>query len=380
MPTHASLFTGRFPHELSVDWLAPLDGARPTLAEVLRRDGYATAGFVANLNYCSAETGLDRGFEHYEDYPVSLGQMVLDTALGRALTNAAWFRELLDWHDNLNRKGAARVNRDFLRWLDGARGERPFLAFLNYYDAHQPYLPPAPFAGEFGPIVRRGRFRYDTNQIGIEDWTALSPEQLRMEQDSYDAAVKSIDAEVGALLRELERRGRLAQTLVIITSDHGEQFGEHQLYDHGNSLYLPAVHVPLVILMPGGAAAGTTVDTPVSLRDLAATIAGVAGAAAAAELPGQSLARYCEPGAAAGAEGAGVVLSEVRALEGAKRQGLMRSLLVGRYHYIRNGDGSPELYDIDYDPDEVRDLAALANGREALALFEETLKLIVERQ
>ena len=72
LPSHSSLFTGRWPHELTADWRSPLDETYPTLAEYLAAHGYDTAGFVANLDYCSRETGLSRGFAHYEDYPIEL--------------------------------------------------------------------------------------------------------------------------------------------------------------------------------------------------------------------------------------------------------------------------------------------------------------------
>ena len=74
LPSHAAMFTGRFPHEISADFRAPLDSARLTLAEAMRARGYMTAGFVANTYYCNAENGLGRGFAHYEDYPISASE------------------------------------------------------------------------------------------------------------------------------------------------------------------------------------------------------------------------------------------------------------------------------------------------------------------
>ena len=86
LPSHGSLFTGRWPHELEADWQVPLDGNYPTLAEYLCRCGYDTGGFVANLDYCSRETGLNRGFAHYEDYPIELGDILTRyTGLGSRL-------------------------------------------------------------------------------------------------------------------------------------------------------------------------------------------------------------------------------------------------------------------------------------------------------
>jgi len=177
LPSHAGLFTGRFHHELSCNWDTALDDTYPTLAEELADQGYATAAFTANLNYCSYEVGLARGFAHFDDYPNSLGQIVLASSLGRAVTNWTMLREALQWHENLNRKLAEDLVQDCVGWIDGwvdGRPERPFFAFLNFYDAHQPYLPPGDFAGKFGKVVPRTGFRYDTNLIEIEDWKQLS--------------------------------------------------------------------------------------------------------------------------------------------------------------------------------------------------------------
>ena len=141
LPSHGSVFTGRFPHELSADWDRPLDGTAPTLAELLRSRGYVTAGFVANTRYCIAELGLGRGFVHYEDFPLSLGELVLSSSLGRFITNNPVLRRVAGSYELLDRKPAATINRDFLDWLDRSP-ERPFFVFLNYFDAHEPYLPP----------------------------------------------------------------------------------------------------------------------------------------------------------------------------------------------------------------------------------------------
>ena len=148
-------------HELSVGWLTPLDGQQPTLAEFLGDRGYATAGFVANTGYCGTDSGLARGFTIYHDF-IFPKLTVLETAVlvnrssGRcsAVTFFAedWLRAtgLLPCVERFlkalddNRKEAAEVNRELLDWLaHRPQQERPFFAFLNYYDAHFPYeLPP----------------------------------------------------------------------------------------------------------------------------------------------------------------------------------------------------------------------------------------------
>jgi arylsulfatase A-like enzyme len=372
LPSHAGMFTGGFPFALGADWTTALDGAQPTLAEKLAAAGYATAGFVANLNYCSIESGLARGFRHYEEHPVSLGQIALSCAVTRVLSNSAWLRDLVGCHDNLNRKDGAGLVRAFLAWLD-AQDRAPFFAFLNFYDAHQPFLPPASFRGKFGPEGPRAKLRYDTNLIEVEDWARATPEMVRAERDAYDATIAYVDHQVGVLLDELARRGRDADTVVIVTSDHGEQFGEHGVYNHGNSLYAQCLHVPLVIRAPERTPAGTRVAAPASLRDLPATVLDLCGVPA--ELPGRSLAVAWEDPQAF--EGRGdVLLSQATVIEGQQRRGKMQSLVVGKYHYIRNGDGSEELYDFAADPREEHDLMLTASGREACKTFAAALEAV----
>jgi arylsulfatase A-like enzyme len=281
LPSHATMFTGRFPHELSADWLVPLDRAQPTLAEALARQGYATAGFVGNTAYCSYETGLARGFAHYEDYPVSVAQVVFSSALGRYLAGSRFVRR------QLLRKSAEDVNGSFLRWLDGRTDARPYFAFLNYLDAHDPYQPPPPFDGRFsGPGATR---LVETlhGDLAAGPWT---PELRQAAIDKYDESIAYLDHQLGQLFAALQARGRWERTLVVVTSDHGEEFGEHGVYFHGNSLYRASLEVPLLLRYPGVVPAGQAIVVPVSLRDLAATVLELAGAPA--ELPGRSLARY----------------------------------------------------------------------------------------
>ena len=162
LPSHASMFTGRWPHELDVDWYTPLGTKFPTLAEYLGSRGYATAGFVANVHYCSYEFGLDRGFTHYEDYVLEpltplrmccLGDLALKGVahVGWTLSSSLGASPFLPRKDSAfwrilatdPKKDAGSINREFLDWLSHRREPaRPFFAFLNYFDAHSPYLLP----------------------------------------------------------------------------------------------------------------------------------------------------------------------------------------------------------------------------------------------
>jgi arylsulfatase A-like enzyme len=443
LPSHASMFTGRFPHELSAGWYAPLDASYPTLAEVLSAHGYVTAGFVGNAIYCSYETGLARGFAHYEDYLISPGEIIRSASLLTFITDSHLLRRMVGFYNRLGRKTAAEVNRDFLRWLDrgkfqipstkfqtnsndqknkfqtvGAwdlvlgisqrsRVRRPFFVFLNYFDAHDPYLPPSPFDQNGGPKTPRDYFL-------IRHWWVLEkdklpPEEVRVAQDAYEGAIAYLDHQLGLLFDALEQRGVLQNTLVIITSDHGEHFGERQLFCHGNSLYRPLLHVPLLIRFPSRAPAGQSVAEPVSLRDLPATVMDLLQIEDGVPFPGRSLARYWkdprEGVRGKGSEGRGqdrliepaqpvaplaplasFALSEIAAPSrfppdhgrSPVISGPKKSLVAAGWHYIRNdGDGREELYDLENDPLETQDLAAAAS-RQTLDRFRTTLAKMLE--
>ena len=373
LPSHAGMFTGRFAHELSANWNAPLDAAHPTLAEQFSRQGYLTAGFVANTGYCSAERGLNRGFIHYEDYRVSRGQLASSLTLIRAIADNFRLRRLFNNDEHLNRQSADVVSRKFLRWLSAQRA-RPFFVFLNYYDAHEPYLPPAPFDRKFGPGRRQGKHSalHHLNWNPAFGRRALTSPELEEEMDAYDGAIAYLDQQLGQLFAELRERGVYDNTVIILTSDHGEEFGEHGMYDHGNSLYLPSVHVPLLISFPARAPSGRRVTEPATLRDLPATVVELAGLQA--RFPGQSLARYWAGSESSRGETESLALSSVRQVTGQPEsfpvsKGDMHSLVYEGRRYIRNGDGSEELYDFEKDPWERRNLASQNDSLHLLDRF-----------
>jgi arylsulfatase A-like enzyme len=316
LPSHASMFTGRWPHELSTGWVTPLDTASPTLAEFLGSRGYATAGFVANNAYCARDSGLSRGFTVYRDYvfpaltathvaalvnrPVDDIEHVhrlLENRLGFVLLRPAL--QCLWWLFNHNRKEAEVVNREFLDWLSQRRQvERPFFAFLNYFDAHYPYLVSQTGLHRFGALPRD---RHEPALIDDRIQLAIqrpSTQQSAFDSVAYDDCVAELDEQVGRLIDELDRRRILDRTWVIITADHGESFGEHPgVFRHGGSLYQTEVHVPLVIIPPAGgpSVSKRVVTEAVSLRELAATVVDVLRFKADSPFPGASLARFWNP-------------------------------------------------------------------------------------
>ncbi len=266
LASHASMFTGRWPHELAVKWLSPLSGKFSTLAEYLGSHGYSTAGFVANTLYCSYDTGLDQGFTHYEDFdlerlgPFRMAQLVGITSqtfaalvqkLSDNFATGAVAESLLGQLRVADKKHAGLVNREFLDWLSRRPNpRRPFFAFLNYFDAHSPYVLPRGAQYRFGQRPRTGAdFKF------LEFWGDVDKARLQKRHqtfivDCYDNCISYLDERLGELFGELQRRGVLEETLLVVTADHGEGLGEHGLFDHGESLYGSEIRVPLLIRLP----------------------------------------------------------------------------------------------------------------------------------
>lgn len=278
LPSHASIFTGRWPNALDADWMTPLASEATTLAEEFRRAGYRTGGFVGNVTYAAAETGLGQGFATYEVRRFKLGEVVHAVAVGRFLLEAPRTRNLLGESWLLDRNSAGELGARFRSWLGEGDTDRPFLAFLNFYDAHLPFDPAPADRGRFGPqstLPWRSRLRRFLDGVG-----PLRPRDstwLREARARYGEAIASIDAEIRRIVESLERRGLLDSTILVVTSDHGELFGEDGLIGHGNGLHVNSLHVPLVIVAPGRAPPGRVVEQPISLRDLPATIADLTG-------------------------------------------------------------------------------------------------------
>ena len=193
--------------------------------------------------------------------------------------------------------------------------------------------------------------------------------------DSYDDSVREQDEGIGQLFEQLEERGLLA-TVVVITSDHGEEMDEHNMLDHGNSLYRQSLEVPLIILDPRHAPRRQRLKGPVSLVHLAATICDLAGVPKLESLPGESLTPLWlsegEP------DFSQPVFSKLNRGVNTRPElpvsrGDMRSVVANGFHLIRNGDGKPELYNFDTDVEEQRDLASEPAHREALQALEQRI-------
>jgi arylsulfatase A-like enzyme len=352
LPSHGSMLTGGLPADFTADWEVPLGPTPRTLAEFFTDRGYAASAFVANLYYLKEFWGIDRGFPRWDDHPVSWAMMAQNEWFTSTAANKV--REVAELHREFVSKPAAEVRRDFVRWLDRT-GPQPFFAMLNFFDAHLPYGPIEPHT----PLFAQPGDRYwlDNNTH------AYTPDELAELTDSYDSAIRHVDYELAVLFEELSRRNVLDDTVVIITSDHGEEFGEHdpRLLEHGNSLYIQSIRVPLMIRYPQTVPPGVRVPAPVSIADIPATILDLIGASPT-EFPGHSLAgQWRDDGhevpratpaiSELSTQGEGVPFHPVS-------KGHMRSIVAGSMHYIIAGEEHENLFDLASDPQELHDLAA----------------------
>ena len=361
LPTHASLFTGLWAHQQSTTWTVGLDGVPPTLAEALGALGYRTGAFSANHILVTWENGLLRGFSHASDYVPSLGELARSSALVKWFLAFDRVRGVVGWYDQPGRRDAAEISGSFLGWLDRGAATRPFFAFLNVYDAHDPYLPSAPFDTLFGwPAGAGPAERRRLGALALATQYELSAADIARQRDQYNGAIAEIDEGLGRLLGELKRRGVLENTLVVV-GDHGEAFGEHRAFRHGNDVYLEEVHVPLIMALPGRVPTGVRVPGVVSLRDVPATIAEILGFAGTSwPLQGRSLSRTWRPGFSVTGD---TVLAEVEKIpRGGQdfypvRRGNVRSILAWPWQLIIVGT-DVELYNLVADPAQSRDVVA----------------------
>lgn len=348
VPVHGSILTGQWPRDLD-RWWTTRTAPYPTLPEVLGSRGYRTAAIIGNWYHLNRYSGIDHGFTHFKDYDRSFGQIVRSAALVRWTTSRRSIRSLFGMYETLGRKDAPQVNRELLHWLT-AESDRPFFAFVNYLDAHSPYLPPEPYASMFGG--RQGHEPVVIEELNVR--STIEPGRAEAERAAYEGGLAYLDSQIAYLLNTLRAQGVLDSTIVIITADHGEELGEHGSWGHAYSLHGEIVHVPLIMFGPG-IPKGIRVPNPISVRNIASTIAEVAGVPDA-PFPGISLTQWWRNGPKAD-----TALSQF---------GRKLSLYDDRYHYLQQVVGKGErLYDHIADPLEQHDLTTTPEGQLTVARF-----------
>ncbi len=360
LPSHASMLTGLYPTGHGAETF-PLDKRHPLLSEALRARGYRTGAFSGNTLVFDRAHGFGRGFIRFEDSFHNSYDMMARTLLGRQIYKHVLRR--LGFENIPGRKSAEEVNQGVLRWLDRDR-ERPFFAFLNYFDLHDPYMPPQPYRGRFSKRKNPGGI-FNTF-IGPFDWHLFTPQLIEDEIAAYDGSTAYVDEMIGQLIGELDRRGLGQNTILVITSDHGESFGEHGLYGHRSSLYREQLEVPLWIRWPDKIPAGRTVSEPVSLADLPITVIDLIGETKQELFPGRSLAQTWTdsrvhtdwPNPIAELAAAPDVINP----QSPTKYGFIKALVSAQWYFVVYEKRETELFDRQNDPQQLHNLAETIEG------------------
>jgi len=254
-PSHASLFTGLLPAEHGThNQHAWLIDRIPTLAELLKRRGYRTAAFSNNPHVDRAQN-LHRGFELFEAVWSKTDAVTPDKPHNTEHTNG--------------------LVRSFIEKIQGSGA--PFFIFINYMDVHQPYDPPEPYRTMFLKPGQAVSARVDSacRHAPLLNSKALVPseQEEHLVRAVYDGALNYLDARIGELLEFLRRRNMQDNTLLIITSDHGELFGEYGYFAHGGMLKRPLVHIPLIVSHRALIPQPGVRQAPVAIADIFHTLA-----------------------------------------------------------------------------------------------------------
>jgi arylsulfatase len=257
-----ALLTGRYPDE-AVDggYRLSSDSVASTLSDV----GFTTGGFHSNP-YVSRAYGFDRGFDTFDD----------DLHLGRNRF-VALAQRALDKLRNRHYARADEINRRSLSWLDSLDDDQPFFLWNHYMDTHGPYEPPDDYRTLYADRAPSNREAQSLYQRAISDPESITDAERRLLINLYDAEIRYNDSQVGEFLDALRERDHLQESLVIVTADHGDAFGEHGYYEHPRHLHEELTRVPLLVRPPGGR--GEVVSTPASTLDITATIEDLYGSA-----------------------------------------------------------------------------------------------------
>jgi len=388
LPSHASLFTGTTPSKHGAHaGHKHLDNTLTTLPEILHTHDYETVA-VSNNTWISEEFGFDQGFEtfyktwQYVQSDTDLGRIArqeegLDklTEATKALfdgnpitnlTNAIYGQFFRKTQDD----GAARTNEWIEDWLTTRSDSRPFFLFVNYLEPHLEYRPPKEHAEAHLPdgVTYEEAMEVPQDAWGyIADTVELTDDDFEILRALYRAEIAYLEEKIEEIVDLLKAEGEWEDTLFIVTSDHGENIGEHGLMDHQYALYDTLLHVPLFV--HGGPFEDDEIDDLVQLVDLPPTILdvldidvpdareqfqGISFHPDADETREYAVAEYMAPQPSMDAleKRVGDLPDPVHTYDRS-----LRAIRTDQYKYIRGSDGTTELYDIQSDPGETNDLS-----------------------
>lgn len=371
LPSHASLFTSLYPLRhgaLRLPWLEeesgdleaqgihrpafPLPKDRLTMAEWFREQGYATASVAANFAYLDPAFQVDQGFDFYDAWRnVAVRPRLLEVIHRRLvrLPSIARYWQVY--------RSARQINDVALEWL-GSRSSKRFFLFLNYMEPHEPW-------GPHLPGLRYEQFAAEPEAPPAAHRRRLEP-GMRRRVDLYDSQIAALDQALGELFERLRKLGIWEEALVVITSDHGESFGENGIDGHGKSLNEPEVAIPLLIKYPRARQVGRSTER-VQLVDLWPTIATELSLPFPEGLEGQPVGKVTHP-----------ILAEDYTDPREPPEvfhGYRAALYENDWKLIARSDGATSIFDLANDPWESTDLAT-----EQQELIDRNLEPLLERQ
>ncbi len=407
-PSHASLFTGTFPSRHKVDRSnLVLPQELHPLPQVLQRHGYRTYGVSSNY-WLSRETSFDRGFDRFvhswqvvqaggtnaplarQDRKHALDLQRLEQAAEEG-GFSRWYGGLVNsFYEKATQKlrkkwnlwddGAWRVNWQVRQWLnEWSSSEAPVFAFLHYMEPHIRYAAPGRYRHLHLP---KGVTGAQAERVNQDPWKFLTGRTEMTEDDFdvlsrlYDGEISYVDTRVGQLVDMLKAAHLLDDTLLVVTSDHGENLGDHGFMDHCYCLYDSLLHVPLIARGPEGFSGGKRVSGQVQSNEIFATALDLAG------VPDEDPARSqiqtegtLFPETAGGPEHAAfaeygepqppleVLRRRFPDFEGRNFDRSLRMVRQQGWKYIQATDGSEELYDLAADPGETQNQVETETAR-----------------
>jgi len=339
-PSHASLFTGLYPvahHCTQERW--ELSDRLVTMAEMLRTGGYETVAIVENP-VLTKESGFDQGFTRYH----TVWKMEPESRGTKTDTTISLFNRTLDEQDK----------------------SRPFFVFVNLIGAHSPYNSSGRFMNRFvtDPTIRLNGNLWPLHYLGQRKFTSA---ELRHLRQLYNAELLAVDDALGRMVEALRQRELLDNTVLVVTSDHGENIGDHGHMDHVFSLYETTVKIPLIIRYPSLFAPNSRHEGPVQLTDLAPTLLGIVGVDSP-DVPFQGhdllgeqadperliLCEYYKPLQAKRAMRRAPAKTVEEKLRPYDRR--IRAVIRDSIKLIWGSDGRHELYNLNRDPNELHNL------------------------
>jgi len=344
LPSHASLFTGLYPvehgltHNINDDKFFRHTNFEKftTLAELFKDNSYHTAGIVANAGVVNSVNNLDKGFKVF-DALLGLGSMRI-SSFSPPYNTFIKLTHVNSVYRSYYRP-AEQINKVVFENLDPS----PLFMFINYMDAHGPYSPPRPFNAYFTDQKFPHFFKIK-QYLGCTFFECPDEEAVKLfKQSQYDGEIAYLDHHLGEFFLELKRRGIYDSALIVVTSDHGEFLGEHELYGHTGDilLYNEVVKVPLIIKFPNNSNVGKE-KRLITLSDVYSTILAICDIPIPEYTSGKAFGRDSTP---------------VVASLNTKKQGKQRSLFLGDYKYISyEKNRMPELYNLKTDVEETVNL------------------------